>query len=67
MKVNKTIQNSKTRKDISNPYHSYSHQTLLDLAKIEIFGGKVVIIEQPNGKISVSRQTEKSPKRIPRK
>ncbi|MDV3460262.1 hypothetical protein CMT57_08150 [Elizabethkingia anophelis] len=54
MSLKKITYNSKTRNDISNPYHKFSHQDLLRLANISTFNGNFEIEKLHNGRIKVN-------------
>lgn len=53
MNQKKTTYNSKTRKDISSPFHNISHSSLLELANIKCFNGDFVVQKLQNEKIIV--------------
>ena len=54
----KSTYNQKSRKDISNPHHSYSHSELLCSANVKKYNGNYEIKKLDNGRIIV-RTTNK--------
>lgn len=49
----KSTYNQKSRKDISNPYHSTSHNELLRCANVKKYDGNYEIKKLENGRIVV--------------
>lgn len=58
MKYQKVVHKTKTRKDVSNPYHGLTHEELLEKADVQKFEGNYTVEKLKNGRIIVLPKEE---------